>query len=494
MKRKRSFFARITRGRTVARVPQSENVDARDELGQTERVVWDASVPEMSDETERVDACPFSSSALVAFDATARVEERAPHSDATERVVLYAADEAATGKIVIRKVHADATRRVAPASLARLYARAVVQEIEQAEKLENEKDETRAQTSVKDVIGQSETRAKAGDGHHERVPEAQRLSAKPVHTRRKFLALLHLIADVLLVLMLLSVSLALYQQHIHAQQALNMSQVQRLSEQYKSNLVRQEAAQQLVQAKQQAQVLVQQFYQEVTGWGNAHLYTDPFDRRQYALDSGYMQPGVGGLIDHDLSEARTLNDYARVIGETTYALFNLHMLEADYADRTPYNQPHASDLKMLAEYHLQTKTVLMVSLTEQVMRVYEQAKLTRAFYVTTGRYERPSLPGVWPSLNRLAPTLFISGDPPGSLYWFPPTKINYAILYHLGGFFVHDAPWRGSFGPGTQFPHQDAYGNTAYNFDGSHGCINLSESDAGWVYHHTDFTTIMVIY
>jgi len=136
----------------------------------------------------------------------------------------------------------------------------------------------------------------------------------------------------------------------------------------------------------------------------------------------------------------------------------------------------------------------MVSLSEQVMRVYQNGKLVRAFYVTTGRSELPSPPGVWSILDRRTPLTFVSGEPQNSPYWFPPTPIKYAILYHYGGDFVHDAWWRQSFGPGTQFPHADAGGNTSYNFDGSHGCINLTTSDASWVYKNTNWNTVIVVY
>ena len=128
------------------------------------------------------------------------------------------------------------------------------------------------------------------------------------------------------------------------------------------------------------------------------------------------------------------------------------------------------------------------------MRVYQNGKLVRSFTVTTGRQELPSIPGVWSVLERKSPIIFQSGEPRNSPYWFPDTPIHYAMLYHLGGYFVHDAPWREAFGPGTQFPHQDPIGTSAYNFDGSHGCINLSESDAGWVYTHTNWNTAIVIY
>jgi len=244
----------------------------------------------------------------------------------------------------------------------------------------------------------------------------------------------------------------------------------------------------------EARYLVKQFDQAVISWAKAHPYYDSYNGHTYALDSGYMQAGIGAGLDSDLAGATTTADYEAMVTEAQNALFNLHMLEADYNDHTPYNQVHQTDLAMLNHYKLQNRTVLLVSLVEQVMRVYQNGTLLRAFYVTTGRSELPSLPGVWGVLERKSPMIFVAADPKGSPYWFPPTPIEHAIMYHYGGYFVHDAWWRASFGPGTQFPHLDAGGNTAYNFDGSHGCINLSESDAAWVYQHTDWNTMIVIY
>ena len=244
----------------------------------------------------------------------------------------------------------------------------------------------------------------------------------------------------------------------------------------------------------EARYLVKQFDQEVNSWAKAHPYYDSYDGHTYALDSGYMQAGIGAGLDSDLAGATTTADYETMVAEAQNALFNLHMLEADYNDHTPYNQVHQTDLAMLNHYKLQNRTVLLVSLVEQSMRVYQNGKLLRAFSVTTGRAELPSLPGVWGVLERKSPMTFVAADPKGSPYWFPPTPIKYAIMYHYGGYFVHDAWWRASFGPGTQFPHHDAGGNTAYNFDGSHGCVNLTESAAAWVYQHTDWNTLIVIY
>lgn len=244
----------------------------------------------------------------------------------------------------------------------------------------------------------------------------------------------------------------------------------------------------------EAHYLLKQYHQEVNNWAKAHPYYDSYDGHSYILNNGYTTTGIAAGLDSDLASADNAIDYQIVIAEVNNALFNLHQFERDYADQTPYNRVHASDKEMLTHYKLQGRQVLLVSLAEQAMRVYQNGKLVNAYHVTTGRQELPSLPGVWSVLDRKSPIIFKAAEPKGSPYWFPDTPINYAILYHWGGYFVHDAPWRADFGPGTQFPHRDSSGTTAYNFDGSHGCINLSETDATWVYKHTDWNTVIAIY
>jgi L,D-transpeptidase catalytic domain len=241
--------------------------------------------------------------------------------------------------------------------------------------------------------------------------------------------------------------------------------------------------------------LVNKLDREARAWGQAHAYHDKFDGNNYLYTAGYTLDGIGYWLNRDLSWAWQPSDFQAVVDEENNEFFNLKMLEADYSDRTPYNKVHATDLQMMQHYpSLQHGTVLMVSQVEQVMRFYKDGKLIRAFYVTTGRVERPALPGVWTVQNRQSPTMFKSTDPPGSPYWYPDTPIQYAILYHWGGFFVHDAWWRVNFGPGTQFPHYDVGGDESFAGNGSHGCINLQGNDAAWVYANTDWNTQIAVY
>jgi hypothetical protein len=234
---------------------------------------------------------------------------------------------------------------------------------------------------------------------------------------------------------------------------------------------------------------------EANVWGQAHAYHDKFDGNNYIYTAGYTLPGIGFWLNRELGWAYQPSDYQAVVDEENNEFFNLHLLEQDYSDTTPYNQVHATDRQMMQHYPgLQHGTVLMVSQVEQAMRVYKDGKLIRAFHVTTGRVERPALPGVWSVQDRKSPDEFKSTDPPGSIYWYPPTPIQYAILYHWGGFFVHDAWWRVNFGPGTQFPHYDVGGDETFAGNGSHGCINMQSNDAGWVFANTDWNTQIAQY
>src|SRR5256886_3267195 len=234
---------------------------------------------------------------------------------------------------------------------------------------------------------------------------------------------------------------------------------------------------------------------EANTWGEAHAYHDKFDGKNYILTAGYTLPGIGFWLNRELGWTYLPSDYQAVVDEENNQFFNLHMLEQDYSDTTPYNQVHATDRQMMQHYpSLQHGMVLMVSQVEQAMRVYRDGKLIRAFYVTTGRVERPALPGVWTVQDRKSPDKFKSTDPPGSPYWYPDTPIQYAILYHWGGFFVHDAWWRVNFGPGTQFPHYDVGGDESFAGNGSHGCVNLQSNEAAWVYANTDLNTQIAMY
>lgn len=246
----------------------------------------------------------------------------------------------------------------------------------------------------------------------------------------------------------------------------------------------------------QAIYLLKQFHQEVTHWGSTHQYHDSYDGGIYNLDYEYDQQGIGADADAAVANAestQSLDDYQAAIDLITNDLVHLKAMEADYSDKTPWNQVHKTDVQLMQHYNITSGRVLVVSLLEQTVRFYQDGKLMRSFQIVSGQYLRPSLPGYWSIILRQHPTVFKSGEPKGSAFWYPPTPIDYAMEYHDQGYFFHDSPWRTYYGQGINFPHYDPQGET-FSGNGSHGCINMQPADVAWLYNNTSYGDNVLVY
>ncbi|GHO46645.1 L,D-transpeptidase [Ktedonospora formicarum] len=238
--------------------------------------------------------------------------------------------------------------------------------------------------------------------------------------------------------------------------------------------------------------LVQTLQDKAQSWGNAHKWHNPYDKQNYLLDTSYLNLELGyGAVPYLTNRLSTVGPSA--YQEVEDVLFHLAMLEANAEDMTPYNKTHATDTQILSYYHLQEQRVMVVSLTEQAMRVYENGKLVRSFLVTTGRANRPTPPGLWSLSTHLTNVPFTSFDPPGSPDYYKPVTINYAVEFRAQGYYVHDSWWRKDYGPGTQFPHEDSSHDSDAG-TGSHGCVNLPTNQMLWVYQNSSANTKLVVY
>jgi hypothetical protein len=196
-----------------------------------------------------------------------------------------------------------------------------------------------------------------------------------------------------------------------------------------------------------------------------------------------------------LNAARTQQDYQQIDDQLTILLNNINALLTNLKDPNynKHDQPHQVDMQLMQEYNLTRGKVLIVSLTEQTAREYENGKLVHWMYVVTGQRALPSPPGLWPIIFKESHILFKSAEPPDSPFWYPPTPINYAAEYHAGGFFYHDATWRVYFGPGANLPHDD-YTSGQYSDNGTHGCINMQLAQAQWLYSWLQTGTPTIVF
>ena len=247
----------------------------------------------------------------------------------------------------------------------------------------------------------------------------------------------------------------------------------------------------------QATYLLKQFHQEVTNWGHSHQYHDGYDGGVYNLDYEYDAQGIGSDADAAVQSSQTMDDYQSAIDLINNDFLHLRAMEADYSNKTPWNQPHATDLSLMKHYNVygpSSGAVLVVSLIEQTLRYYNNGKLVRSFLIVSGQYMRPSPPGFWSIILRQHPTQFKSTEPPGSAFWYPPTPIQYAMEYHAGGYFFHDSWWRADYGPGMNFPHYDSSGDETFAGNGSHGCMNMIPNDVQWLYSQIGWGTPVILY
>lgn len=255
------------------------------------------------------------------------------------------------------------------------------------------------------------------------------------------------------------------------------------------------AAIQLPTLKTESSSLFQQLQQDAANFGKQHTYYDSYNNTTYPLGYQYGSNGATGplWLQGELNSAQTLANYQQAIEDLNMNLTNFQAMTADYNDKTPYNQVHQTDIQLLQRYGYMNSKVVVVSQAEQALRVYDNGKLVRAFQVTTGQPDLPTPPGTWWVEGKKSPTEFKSTAPQNSPEWYPPTPIHFAMQFHSNGYFLHDSWWRTEYGPGTNFPHLDP-GGTQFSIHGSHGCVNMSEADAGWLYNFVQVYTHVLIY
>lgn len=148
---------------------------------------------------------------------------------------------------------------------------------------------------------------------------------------------------------------------------------------------------------------------------------------------------------------------------------------------------------------------ILVSTSKQELYAYQDGQLQFSYLVVTGRPGLPTPIGKWHVQYKEANITFYSPWPQGSNLYYYPTHIHYALNFHDGGFYIHDAWWRCLFGPGANLPHQ---ANCMDEGDppnrgpapvngweyGSHGCIGITIPEAENLYNWAPVgTTVLVV-
>ena len=125
--------------------------------------------------------------------------------------------------------------------------------------------------------------------------------------------------------------------------------------------------------------------------------------------------------------------------------------------------------------------VIVVSLGRQALTAYQDGTAVLTTLVATGRPALPTPPGVYHIFARYSPYQMISPWPRSSPYWYPNSWTNFAMEFAGGGYFIHDAPWRSWYGPGSNI------------YNGTHGCVNVPYSPMAFLWNWSPIGTTVIV-
>ena len=133
---------------------------------------------------------------------------------------------------------------------------------------------------------------------------------------------------------------------------------------------------------------------------------------------------------------------------------------------------------------------IVVSLSKQRLWAYDGKKLFLTSLVTTGNRALPTPVGTYSVQAHYHPYKFISPWPKSSQFYYAPSVVQWALYFRTGGYFIHDAPWRSVFGPGSNAQ----VGTPGTNYTGTHGCVNVPANVAKELYFWApDGTVVQVV-
>lgn len=120
---------------------------------------------------------------------------------------------------------------------------------------------------------------------------------------------------------------------------------------------------------------------------------------------------------------------------------------------------------------------ITINVGRERLRAWEGNKVVLVTPVTTGDHLLPTPTGNFTVFAKFSPYTMVSPWPRGDFRWYPPSRMSFAMEF-ARGYFIHDAPWRSAYGPGTNSGSQPGT-----NFGGTHGCVNVPYNAMRFLYY-----------
>lgn len=120
---------------------------------------------------------------------------------------------------------------------------------------------------------------------------------------------------------------------------------------------------------------------------------------------------------------------------------------------------------------------VLVDISDQRLYYMKEGKVLYSSSVVTGKNSTPTVIGTFRIYQKSRGTTLRGSNGDGTTY---ASYVRYWMPFY-GGYGLHDADWRGSFG------------GSIYRYGGSHGCVNLPIPTARWVWEHTSVGTKVIV-
>jgi lipoprotein-anchoring transpeptidase ErfK/SrfK len=149
---------------------------------------------------------------------------------------------------------------------------------------------------------------------------------------------------------------------------------------------------------------------------------------------------------------------------------------------------NATEVKTAA-FSLLSKRIF-ISVSKEALWAYDGSKQVTYTLVTNGGPDTPTVPGTYHVEWKAAGLVMHSPWPKSSPLYYAPSKTNFALLYNAnGGYYLHDAPWRWHFGPGSN----SVAGQPGGSYTGTHGCTNIPFDVMEQLFNWADVGTLITI-
>ena len=201
--------------------------------------------------------------------------------------------------------------------------------------------------------------------------------------------------------------------------------------------------------------------------------------------SGLMQYGQGGDYQSRADNAKQALSAARDDDQLLSAVNSLQGIAAELGQKKQEALQRLAAGTSGCEGNASGKLIL-VSLSQQRLVACDGTSTAYSAPVTTGRPGMETPTGSTTVMFKQTPWLMKpeAGCKQGDPCWYKATEVNYVMLFHSGGYYLHDwPPQEGSaFGRGTQ-----------YGRFGSHGCIHVPIGTLASLYDWTPVGTPVIV-